>query len=121
MKQPGTFPEGLMVDGSAYRIYTLDEQKFRHTLEVMNDPATGDKVEDPVWYSAALLAKRLEVEGLPCVTAEMVLDLSGPDGDELTHASIVIEQRRREFRSAAQAATEDPAGPVETGVQQDGD
>jgi hypothetical protein len=121
MVEQGTFPEGLLVEGRLYREFILDEQKFRHTLEIMNDPTTGNKVEDPTWYSAALLAKRLTVEGLSEVTPEMVLDLSGPDGDELTRVSIDLENRRQEFRSTAQAAAEASAGAVEAGVQSEGD
>jgi hypothetical protein len=105
MVEQGTFPEGLLVEGRLYREFILDEQKFRHTLEIMNDPTTGNKVEDPTWYSAALL----------------VLDLSGPDGDELTRVSIDLENRRQEFRSTAQAAAEASAGAVEAGVQSEGD
>lgn len=121
MVESGIFPEGIVVEGRLHCDFTLDEQKFRHTLEVMNDPATGSKVVDSVWYSAALLARRLSVVGIPVITPDMVLDLSGPDGDELTRASIELELRRKEFRSAAQAASETAAGAAEDGVQPAGD
>lgn len=123
MVECGVFPEGIEIAGQVHREFTLDEQKFRHTLEVVNDPATGSRIEDPVWYSAALLARRLSIPGQfdAAVTPEMVLNLSGADGDELTRASIVLEQRRQAFRSAAQAAPEAAAGALEDGVQSAGD
>jgi len=116
MVEQGTFPEGIVFDGLVFRKFTLEEQRFRHTLEIMNDPASGDKVSDPVWYSAALLARRMTVEGLVHVTAEMVQDLSGPDGVELTRASIALEQRRQDFRSSVQASEKDADSAAETGV-----
>lgn len=121
MIEQGTFPEGIIVDGIKFKEFTLDEQRFRHTLEIMNDPAAKDKVEDPVWYSAALLARRMTVEGLEHITAEMVLDLSGPDGDELTRAGIALEQRRRDFRNSLQARENVPDSPAEAGAQLDED
>ncbi len=117
MVEKGTFPEGIIAAGMVFQEFSLDEQRFRHTLEVMNDPAAGEKVENPVWFSAALLARRLTVVGLDRVTPEMVLDLSGPDGDELTRATLQLEQRRREFRNSAQAGTEAPDSSSEDGVQ----
>ncbi len=117
MTETGQLPEGIVVDGRVCRDFVIDEQRFRHTLEIMNDPASGEKVEDPVWFSAALLARRLSVVGVDRVTPEMVLDLSGPDGDELTRATLQLEQRRREFRSSAQAGAETSDSPSEDGVE----
>jgi hypothetical protein len=106
MEQPGKFPEGIVVEGVAYCDFTLGEKTFRTTLEVGNDRTLDrKKLEDSVYYDACLFAKRLTVKGIEKLTPEQILDLSGPDGDELILAEVTLEKRRQEFRGAAQAAS----------------
>jgi len=117
MQLTGTFPEGIVVDGICYREITLTEHQFRHTMELASDPTTDVKrLEDPVYYQAAILARRLKVNLLPVpVTPDMILELSGVDGDELARVASTLEQQRKAFRDAAQAAPPGPDSPAAHG------
>ncbi|GFO67879.1 hypothetical protein GMLC_14580 [Geomonas limicola] len=113
MEQAGKFPEGIIVDGVCHCDFTLVEKTFRTTLEVSNDPTIDRKLmDDNAYYDACLYAKRLKVKGLDKLTPEQVLDLSGPDSDELILAEVTLEKRRQAFRDAAQAASKDPGSPA---------
>jgi hypothetical protein len=111
MTESGTFPEGIIVDGKVCREFTLDEELFRHTLELSNDPAIDPaQFNDPAYYSACLLAKRLTVPGIDRVTPELVQNLSGADGAALVTVATKLEIRRKAFRDAAEAAPEAGTG-----------
>lgn len=102
MDHKGTLPIGIEVDGKLYREYLLEEQRFKHTLRVYTDPEiASDALKEPAYAEAAIMAKRLVVEGIDKVTPEMVLDLFPEDGDELGAAIADIRKRRNEFRSEA--------------------
>lgn len=117
MVQTGTFPEGIVTgDGTLCREYTLHERAFRHVLEVAHDPDIDKALMgDPVYYDAAILSKRLEVAGIDRLTPEVILDLSGDDGDELATAIMELDQRRAEFRKAQQTNAQAAAGTAEAG------
>ena len=115
---PGKKRSDKPVDVPAQTFYgfIIAEEKFRHSLEVANDPATASlAAADPVYYQAALLACRLSVEGIARVTADMVLDLTGKDGDLLMAAVGRLEERVSSFRGAAQAAPQKAGSPAKDG------
>lgn len=109
MQLTGTFPEGVIIDGQLFCDFILTEHQFRHTMALASDPAVDvKKLDDPVYYQAAVMAKRLQlVDGPDSLTPEQILDLSGADGQELIAVAGDLEQQRKAFRDAAQAA---PAG-----------
>lgn len=106
MNVTGTFPNGVINgQGEVCHEFVLNERTFRHSLELANDRNIDKELlVDPVYYDAAIIAKRLSVPGLDRLTPEMVLDLEGEDGDALAQAIMTLDQRRSEFRSAAPAA-----------------
>lgn len=117
MVETGTFPEGLLHDGKIYKAFTLEEENFGHTLGMINSPAVdAARMAEPAYNSAALFAQRLSVAGVVRVTPDMVLSLSGPDGNELVRASISLESRRLQFRKEIEAAPEDDTGAAEAGA-----
>jgi hypothetical protein len=116
MQESGIFPEGIIADGQCYREFTLTEHQFRHTMALAGDPDTDlTQLENPVYYQAAVLAQRLEVPGMDKVTPDMVLNLSGADGQELVRVATALEQKRKAFRDAAQAATAGHGSPAQNG------
>lgn len=117
MVQTGTFPNGIVNDqGKPCAEFILHERTFRHTLELAND-ATIDKklLSDSAYYDAAIISKRLKVAGIDNLTAEMVLDLDGADGDTLANAMMDLDQRRADFRKEQQAAAQAAAGADQAG------
>lgn len=113
----GTFPEGILVNGTLLTDFVLEEHQFRHSLELASDPAIElQRLDDPVYYQAAVLSRRLVVSGLgrPLTPGE-VMGLSGADGQAVMAAAATLEQRRKAFRGAAQAAAAGPDSPAETG------
>lgn len=135
LTEKGTFPEGIIVDGRVLRDFVLEEETFRHTLEVSSDPAlAADLGGDDAYFAAAVMSKRLVVEGLDRVivdpdtkretvipgrgmTPQMVLDLSRSDGRALLMASGTLEERRLAFRKEAAGKADGRPGGDETGVQ----
>ena len=119
MEYQGTWSIGIEVEGKFYREFTLEEERFRHTLDVYTDMAISrEALNDPAYEAAAVLAKRLIVPGIDRkgldekkmevvlavgkgVTPEMVLDLFPEDGIALGRADADITKRRSDFRSAA--------------------
>lgn len=102
MEQTGTFPRGIEIGGQFHREFALAPRLFRHTMELAYDPAVDKTLlADPVYYDAAIIARRLTVPGVAKVTPEMVLNLDGDDGDELATAIMSLDKRRAEFRGAA--------------------
>lgn len=108
MHEPGTFPHGVTnEEGSICREFYVVERSFRHSLELAHDPAiSNEKLQDPVYYDAAIISKRLQVPGVTRVTPEMVLDLLDDDADALTSSLMTLGSRRAEFRRKQQAAPE---------------
>lgn len=117
MVETGTLIDGIMdATGAVHREFTLDEERFRHSLEIANDKAISAlATADSVFYQAALLAKRLTVQGIETVTPDMILDLSGEDGDLLMQANGRLDDKRKAFRDAAQAAPEKTGGTAQVG------
>lgn len=63
--ETGTFPVGIEVGGKYFQSYRLEEEKLAHKLAVFTDPALGrDALLNPAIQAAALLARRLHVDGL---------------------------------------------------------
>lgn len=112
MVQTGTFPCGIVNgEGNACREYILHERTFRNMLELGHDNSIKKELlSDPTYYDAAIISKRLKVAGIEHLTPEMVLDLSGDDGDELANAMMALDQRRAEFRNSQQTAAQTAAG-----------
>lgn len=117
MNIAGTFPNGINnAQGEACKEFVLNERTFRHSLELANDRnIEKELLVDPVYYDAAIIAKRLSVSGLDRLTPEMVLDLAGEDGDALAQAIMTLDQRRVEFRSAAPPVSKAADSPGQTG------
>lgn len=107
----GSFPEGIIHAGGVHTEFILSEQTFRTTLEIAHDPDIDrDLMNDEVYYSAAMMSKRLKVAGIAKLTPEMVLDLSALDSQELADKTMKLETQRSNFRDAAQAAAQEGAG-----------
>ena len=104
------------VPARTFLAFTLREDRFGDTLEVANNPLTSAKAADSeAYYRAALFAQRLTIEGLDTVTPEMVVELSGADGEILMDAAGRIARRRQEFRNAAQAAEKKAGSAAKAG------
>jgi hypothetical protein len=124
--EPGIFTHGVLSGGKYFTAFVLAEDTMLHTLMVSNDSSldfrrlSGDEENDipadESYYSACILAKRLQVEGVKQVTPEMIMGLSRQDGQLLLAKSALLEQRREEFRKAAAASPEGHPGPVEDGL-----
>ena len=117
MNVAGTFPNGIINgQGEACKEFVLNERTFRHSLELANDRGINKELlVDPVYYDAAIIAKRLTIPGLDSLTPDMVLDLDGEDGDALAQAIMTLDQRRSEFRSAAPPVSKAVDSPGQTG------
>lgn len=116
IKVEGTFPDGIIVNGVIYREFALAEEVFRHSLEMANDTKLDmSRMGDDVYFQACLYARRLAVAGVS-MTPESVLELSGADGRELLRAVAQVEEQRKAFRDAAEAAQVAPGGGVEAGI-----
>lgn len=117
MNVTGIFPNGVINDqGEVCKEFVLNERTFRHSLELANDRSIDKELlVDPVYYDAAIIAKRLTVTGLDCLSPEMVLELEGEDGDALAQAIMTLDQRRSEFRSAAPGAPKTADSPDQAG------
>jgi len=126
--EQGELPCGILVDGRYFTRFTLEEEVMRHSLLVSNDTTldwgrlAGDERKKPpvppddAYFSAAIMAARLTVEGIDKVTPEMVEALPKADGRMLLQCSAQLEQRRELFREEAAAAEERRAGAPEAGV-----
>jgi hypothetical protein len=111
--ETGTFEHGVLFAGKYFKLFTLEEDTMRHALMVSNDRTldykrlAGDEAKgipaDEAYYSACVLSKRLQVEGVEKVTPEMVLNLSRRDGQKLLVLSAQLETRREEFRKETAA------------------
>lgn len=122
MTESGTFTHGIEVDGQHYRAFTLEEEIFGHTIEVMNDTSLDRaQLVNPTYYAAALLATRLTVEGIDTVTPEMIIGLSREDGMTLLTLSAELDDRRALCRGEAEAAAQGHAGAAQDGLPGGGD
>ncbi len=111
-----SFPEGLLHQDKLYKEFTLVTEEFRHTLDLLNNPAVQtERLADEAYYQACMLAARLTVPGVEAVTPEMIQQLAGADGRTLLSASNELEIRRRDFRRAIETAKEETSSPAETG------
>lgn len=118
----GTFPEGMIHEGKLYREFSLAPETFRHSLSLMSDPSVNvSQLHDDAYFRAAMFAQRLIVPGVQHISPDMVLDLSGDDGQEILTASNELMKRRQEFRSSLEAATQNAGGPAEAGAELGGD
>jgi hypothetical protein len=117
MEQSDTFLYGITTaDGKVCREFVLAERTFRHSLEVVNDPSIAKhRLSDPTFYDAAILTKRLRVDGVEKLTPEQILDLDGEDGDILAQAMVGLDERRSEFRRAQQTAADAADSAVKDG------
>jgi hypothetical protein len=126
LTEQGTFIHGIVIDGKAFRIFTLEEEVMRHTFLVSNDftldrdRLAGDEKKkiapDAAYFSACLLAARLNVTGVDTVTPEMVEDLPKDDAQLLLFLSAQIEVRRELFRKKTETAEDGHPGTHETGL-----
>jgi len=120
MQVTGSFPEGIITEDGIFQGFVLMEQTFRTTLEIAHDPDIDKElINDEVYYSACLMSKRLQVEGLDRVTPEQVLDLSALDTAELINKTNALETQRANFRDAAKAAAEERDRALKAGDNQD--
>lgn len=115
--EKGIFPDGILSEGRILRDFQLQEETFRHTLEVGNDPAIdNDLCNDAAYFSAAVLSKRVTVDGLETVTPQTILDLSGDDGQYLMMLSALLDKRREDFRSQAVGMADGRSADGEAGL-----
>lgn len=115
------FSEGITAEETTFKNAILEEEAFKHTLKASYLPGIDvTRLDDEAYFSAALFAVRLQVEGLKQVTPEMIENLSRADGRALLAASGRLEERRTAFRDAAGAAADRSAGAAETGLSASG-
>lgn len=123
------FPKGAIVlvvvdeveSRRIVRDFTLEEETFGNTFQVMNDETLDVKrlANDPAYYSAALMATRVHFSEV-AVTPEIILDLHPEDGRYLLARTADLEQRRELFRSQIETAQEGHPGPEKTGIHDGG-
>lgn len=114
----GTFPEGIIHEGKLYRQFSLAPEAFCHSLALMSDPDVDTKqLHNDTYFRAALFAQRLTVPGIKKITPDMVLYLSGDDGQELLSISNDLEKRRKEFRRSLETAAENASCDAEAGAE----
>jgi hypothetical protein len=126
LTESGVFSHGIVSKGKWFTDFILEEDTFGHTLAVSNDPdqdwarLAGDEKKgiapDEAYYSAAVLAKRLKVEGLGKVTPEQVLALPRADGQLLLSLSATLEKRRDLFRKETAPHEEGHPGDAQDGL-----
>lgn len=119
LTEKGTFTEGVIVADRIYTGFELEEEILQHTYDVMNDrDIDNDRLaKDSAYFNAALLAKRVRIEGLDRrLTPEEMLDISGDDGRAIQMVSATLEQRRLLFRKSLAAGKKGPAGHDEAGL-----
>ena len=115
------FIEGITVAEGTFKTGILEEETFKHTLKASYLPGIDiTRLDDEAYFSAALFAVRLQVEGIKQVTPEMIEDLPRADGRALLAATGRLEERRTAFRDAAGAAEDRSAGAPETRVSASG-
>ena len=116
MSQSHIFADGILHEGQLCTQFTLEPETFGHTLALLSNPQIDvERLQDEAYHRACLFAQRLTIEGVPNVTPDIVLGLSGTDGRLLLAADANLMQRRLEFRSQAQTAAQTDSSPAETG------
>ncbi|NVO00761.1 MAG: hypothetical protein HXX17_15705 [Geobacteraceae bacterium] len=121
------FPKGIIIqdkDGAnrIFRNFILEEEVGKHTFDVMNDDTLDRErlANDPGYYSAALLASRIKLQGIENVTPEIVQDLHPLDLKYLLGEAADLDQRRDLFRSEIEAAQKGYLDTEETGILDNG-
>lgn len=118
LTEKGTLPFGIEKDGAVHRKYSLREQLVCDAIEVF-DSTDGERAgKNDSYFGVCVMARRLSIEGIPLeeVTTALLMNMRQTDFNELAAADKRLEEKRRTFRSAAEAAAKAPNSAVEAGV-----
>lgn len=115
LEEKGFLPYGIEKEGKLHREYILREQLVRDAIEVFDSADAERAGRSDSFYGVCIMARRLAIAGLGQeeITTELLMNMRQGDFNELAAADRRLEEKRRIFRGAAEAAAEDPDSAVE--------
>lgn len=118
LEEKGTLPFGIERDGAVHRKYALREQLVCDAIEVFDSDDAERAGKSDSFFGVCVMAQRLSIEGIPQeeVTTALLMTMRQTDFNELAAADKRLEEKRRTFRGAAEAAAKAPDSVVEAGV-----
>ncbi|MBU4274019.1 MAG: hypothetical protein KKA28_19480 [Planctomycetes bacterium] len=118
LTETGTLPFGIEKDGAVHRKYTLREQLVCDAIEVFDSPDAERAGRSDEFFGVCITARKLSIEGIPQeeITTALVMGMRQTDFNELAAADKRLEEKRRTFRGAAEAAAKAPDSAVEVGA-----
>jgi hypothetical protein len=118
LEEKGTLPFGIERDGTVHRKYTLREQLVCDAVEVFDSADAERAGKSDSFYGICVMAQRVSIEGIPQkeVTTALLMSMRQTDFNELAAADKRLEEKRRTFRGAAEAAAKAPDSAVEAGA-----
>lgn len=118
LEEKGTLPFGIERDGSVYRKYTLREQLVCDAIEVFDSADAERAGKSDSFFGVCVMAQRLSVDGIPQeeITTALLMTMRQTDFNELAAADKRLEEKRRTFRGAAEAAAKAPDSVGEAGA-----
>lgn len=113
LKEFGTLPVGVEVDGVVHRDFVLRPRLVRDSVYVMADPRA---VTDDSYRGVALFACQLERLGSLAkeqITADLLLDMFDMDMEEIMEANKRLGVKLRTFRNPGAGSTQAAPGAAE--------
>ncbi len=115
LRESGTLPVGVEVDGVLHREFVLRPRLVRDTVEALEDPRCADS---EAYRGVALTARQIAQLGtLPAekIDIALVLDMLDVDLGEIMAAADRLERRLLSFRGPGAGATQAASGPAAGG------
>ncbi|MDG4475440.1 hypothetical protein [Thiovibrio frasassiensis] len=118
LEEKGTLPFGIERDGAVHRKYTLREQLVCDAIEVFDSDDAERAGKSDSFFGVCVMAQRLSVDGIPQeeITTALLMTMRQTDFNELAAADKRLEEKRRTFRGAAEAAAKAPDSVGEAGA-----
>jgi len=118
LEEKGELLFGIERDGVVHCKYTLREQLVRDAVAVFDSTDAEAAGKSDSFYGVCVMAQRVSIEGIPQeeVTSALLMDMHQKDYNVLAAADKRMEEKRRTFRGAAEAAAKAPDSVVEVGV-----
>lgn len=123
LEEKGTLPLGIEYEGGVFRKFSLREQLVCDAVELFDSADAERAGKSDSFYGVAIMARRLSVEGIPPeeITPALLMGMRQTDFNELAAADKRLEEKRRTFRGAAEAAAKAPDSTVKAGAELPGD
>ena len=118
LEEKGTLPFGIERDGAVHRKYALREQLVCDAIEVFDSTDAERAGKSDSYFGVCVMAQRLSIDGIPQeeITTTLLMNMRQTDFNELAAADKRLEEKRRTFRGAAEAAAKAPDSVVEVGA-----